>query len=90
MVANEIEVLPLSPHDDRARLATYKSIYGHPALSQYSLRAVPPVHIIVKNGHATLEGVVLNQLDSTVAYQQALAVSGVFSVSNRLVTELRK
>jgi hyperosmotically inducible periplasmic protein len=88
MVANEIEVLPLSSQDDRIRIAMYKAIYGHPALNQYSLRAVPPVHILVKNGHVVLEGVVLNQLDTAVAYQQALAVPGVFSVTNRLVTDI--
>jgi hyperosmotically inducible protein len=90
MVANEIEVLPLSAHDDRIRLATYRAIYGHPVLHQYSIRAVPPVHILVKHGNVTLEGVVLNQLDSTVAYQQSLSVPGVFSVTNRLVTERAK
>src|SRR5918998_6237796 len=28
-VINNIEVLPLSPNDDRIRLAAYRSIYGH-------------------------------------------------------------
>ena len=42
-VVNEIEVLPLSPNDDRIRLATYQSIYGHTALNRYALQAVPPL-----------------------------------------------
>jgi hyperosmotically inducible protein len=87
LVVNEIEVLPPSPNDDRIRLATYKAIYGHSALFQYGMRAVPPLHIIVRNGNVILEGVVLNKLESAVAYQQARAVPGVFSVENRLRTE---
>ena len=34
-VKNEIEVLPVSPNDDRLR-AAYASIYGHPALQRYT------------------------------------------------------
>ena len=86
-IVNEIEVLPPSPNDDRIRVATYNSIYGHSALFQYSMRAVPPIHILVKNGNVTLDGVVLNQLESAVAHQQARSVPGV-SVENRLRTEI--
>jgi len=35
-VTNEIEVLPLSPNDDRIRTAVYASIYGYPALQRYT------------------------------------------------------
>jgi len=56
-VQNEIEVLPLSPDDDRIRRAAYTAIYGDPVLStRYAYQAVPPIHIIVKNGHITLAG----------------------------------
>ena len=50
--------------DDELRLAIYRAIfnYNNP-LIQYSVRAVPPIHIIVKNGHVTLKGVVANQMD---------------------------
>lgn len=42
-VKNEIEVLPLSPEDDRIRRAAFMAIYGDPALStRYGYRAVPP------------------------------------------------
>jgi hyperosmotically inducible protein len=43
------------------------------------------IHIIVKNGHVTLYGVVLNQSDASIAYIQANGTSGVFSVDNDLV-----
>ena len=83
-IENQIEVLPISPNDDRIRLATYRAIYGQAALNQYALRAVPSIHIIVKNGNVTLEGVVGSQNDKDIAGLQANGVSGVFSVTNNL------
>lgn len=86
-VNNEIEVLPLSPDDNQIRLAEYRAIYGQPQLNQYALRAVPPIHIIVKNGNVTLEGSVSSEADKNVAGIQANSVPGVFSVTNRLLVE---
>jgi hyperosmotically inducible protein len=86
-VANNIEVLPTSPDDDRIRLAEYRAIYGQTALNRYSLQAVPPIHIIVKNGHVTLEGVVATEGDKNIAGIQANSVPGVFSVTNNLRVE---
>jgi hyperosmotically inducible protein len=86
-VVNNIEVLPTSPNDDRIRLAVYRAIYGHDALQSYSLRSVPPIHIIVKNGNVTLEGVVAREMDKNIANIQANSVSGVFSVTNNLRAE---
>ena len=88
-VINEIEVLPNSPNDDRVRLATYRAIYGHTALSRYSLQADPPIHIIVKNGNVKLVGVVATESDRTIANIQARSVSGSFSVDNKLAIEGR-
>jgi len=86
-VVNQIEVLPLSPNDDRIRLAVYRSVYGHTALNRYGLQAVPPVHIIVKNGNVTLTGVVASEADKNIANIQANSVSGVFGVTNNLQVE---
>jgi hyperosmotically inducible protein len=86
-VVNNIEVLPASPMDDRIRRATYRAIYGNTVLSQYALRAVPPIHIIVNRGHVTLVGVVARQMDKQIAEMQAKSVSGVFSVTNNLQVE---
>jgi len=86
-VKNEIEVLPVSPDDQRIRMAEFHAIYGDPALSRYALGAVPPIHIIVKNGNVTLEGVVANQMDKQIAYMRANGVPGVFSVTNNLRVE---
>jgi hyperosmotically inducible periplasmic protein len=84
-VVNNIEVLPLSPNDDRIRRAVYRAVYSQPGLEMYSLRAVPTIHIIVKNGNVTLAGAVANQGDKTRAEIAAKGVSGVFSVTNELL-----
>jgi hyperosmotically inducible periplasmic protein len=86
-VVNNIEVLSVSPNDDRIRRAAYRAIYGNSVLSQYQLRAVPPIHIIVNKGHITLEGVVARQMDKQIAGMQANGVHGAFSVTNNLRVE---
>jgi hyperosmotically inducible periplasmic protein len=87
MVNNQIEVLPLSPNDDRLRLSLYRAIYGHTVLQTLAVRAVPPIHILVKNGNVTLEGAVANSMEKTIAGMQANSVPGVFSVTNNLLVD---
>src|ERR1700676_3040705 len=82
-VTNNIKVLPLSPTDDRIRQAEYRAIFSGP-LFRYAEQAVPPIHIIVENGHVALEGVVDNAMDKTLAEVKAKSVPGVFSVTNNL------
>ncbi len=84
-VVNNIEVLPPSPLDDQLRRALYRAIYGDPGLSRYSVQAVPSIHIIVKNGNVTLEGVVDSETDKNLANLRANQVPNVFSVKNNLV-----
>ena len=87
-VKNEIEVLPLSPNDDRVRRAVARAIYGRGQLAtRYGFQAVPSIHIIVKNGNVTLTGVVINEGDKNIAGIQANGVPGVFSVTNNLRVE---
>ncbi len=86
-VVNNIEVLPTSVNDDRIRRAAYRAIYGNSVLSQYQMRAIPPIHIIVNNGKITLEGVVARQMDKQIAGVQANQVQGAFSVTNNLAVE---
>jgi hyperosmotically inducible protein len=83
-VENQIEVLPVSPNDDRLRLRLFRAIYGYAPLQKYDLGVIKPIRIIVKNGHVTLEGVVDNQADKDMAGIRANGVSGVFSVTNNL------
>ena len=84
-ITNNIEVLPPSPMDDQLRRAEYRAIYGDPSLSKYSWSAVPSIHIIVKNGTVTLDGVVDNETDKNLAGLRANGVPNVFSVKNNLV-----
>ena len=86
-VNNNIEVLPNSPMDDQIRRAEYRAIYSAPSLYRYSMGAVPAIHIIVKNGHVTLIGVVANEMDKDVAGVRAKSVPDVFSVENDLSVE---
>jgi hyperosmotically inducible protein len=83
-VDNQIEVLPLSPMDNRIRTRLFRAIYGYPALQRYALGVQKPIRIIVKNGHVTLEGVVDSEGDKNIAGLRANGVSGIFSVDNNL------
>jgi hyperosmotically inducible protein len=86
-VTDNIEVLPPSPMDDQLRHALYRAIYGDPALSKYGWSSMPTIHIIVKNGHVTLEGVVDNDTDKNIAGLRANTVPNVFEVKNNLVVK---
>jgi hyperosmotically inducible protein len=86
-VVNNIEVLPVSPYDDRIRVATLREMQQTGSLF-YHLRGVnPSIHIVVNRGHVTLEGVVSNEGDRRLANFAARSVPGVFSVTNNLRTE---
>lgn len=112
-VDNQIEVLPLSPNDDRIRVAVYNRIYTNPVLAKYNgnqgsvarargpggpsiavlaggIANDPPlgyhaIHIIVKNGHVILFGVVLSAGDAELVEIMANGAPGTFSVDNQVV-----
>lgn len=87
-VKNSIEVLPFSNMDDQIRLASFRVIYGDSALAtRYGHRSQPPIHIIVRNGHVTLEGVVANEFDRNLVKLRASGVPNVFSVTNNLLID---
>jgi len=83
-VNNQIEVLPVSPFDDRIRRRLFAAIYGYGPLQRYSLGVYKPIRIIVKNGRVDLEGVVDNAGDKMLAGIRANGVSDIFSVTNNL------
>ncbi len=83
-VVNKIEVLPLSPSDDSLRLAAYRAIFSRPGFEKYAGLASPPIRIIVKNGNITLEGIVGNQFDRTLADIAVRSVPGAFTVTDNL------
>jgi hyperosmotically inducible protein len=81
---NNLEVLPVSPFDNNLRYRVARAIYGSNALFTYGNRAVPPIHIIVKNGNVTLEGAVGSKLDRQLAEFAARNAGLSFSVTNNL------
>ena len=89
-VNNQIEILPASFNDDRIRRRVAVAVFNDPRLFNYGIQSVPPIHIIVKNGHVNLEGVVRTQADKDDAFIRANGVSGVFSVENNLQVEQPK
>jgi hyperosmotically inducible periplasmic protein len=87
-VTNELEVLPLSNMDNRLRLQIARAIYREPSLSTLGFQALPPIHIIVDNGHVSLEGVVNTELQKQVAGVRAASSGLSFGpVTNNLRVE---
>ena len=84
-ITNQIEILPVSTTDDQIRIAVYRAVFKYEGpLFRYATQSVPPIHIIVKNGHVTLKGVVEDSGDRQLAYTFANGVPGVFEVVNDL------
>ena len=83
-VIDNIEVAPLSPNDDRIRLAEARAVYGAAQLNRYAMDPAKPIRITVVNGNVTLSGVVDSQGDKDVANIRANGVPGVFHVTNNL------
>jgi hyperosmotically inducible protein len=82
-VVNNIGVLPSSPLDSELRQRIAKAIYGNPSFVRYTSMTVPPIHIVVENGHVTLTGYVNDEGEKALAF--ALAhVNGAFDVKNEL------
>jgi hyperosmotically inducible protein len=89
-VVNNIEVLPLSPNDDRIRVRVYRSIADRGGLYRYLLGTNPAIRIIVKNGRVTLEGFVASEADRNLANIAAKSVPGTFGITNNLQIESRE
>jgi hyperosmotically inducible protein len=87
-VENELQVLPLSPMDDQLRVQVARAIYRDSVLSRYAIQPVPSIHIIVDNGHVTLEGVVNTEMEKNVAGIRANGAGLSFGmVTNNLRVE---
>lgn len=75
---------PPSSFDDRLRMQLARRIYGNPYFTPYANLAIPPIRIIVKNMHVTLEGVVNSSVDKIEAGMVANTTGLSFSVTNNL------
>lgn len=83
-VINDIQVDPVSPMDDRIRIAIFRSVYGFPSLNKYAIDPAKPIRISVQNGNVTLYGEVDSKADKDAAGIRANTVPGVFHVTNDL------
>ncbi len=89
-VENGLEVLPLSPFDQQLRWRIAMAIYRDPILSRYAIQALPPIHIIVKNGNVTLVGYVHDDVEKSAAFRDARFASTFFDLNNQLKVEMAK
>jgi osmotically-inducible protein OsmY len=85
-VVNQIGVLPVSQFDDELRFRIARAIYGNSTFWNYGSMANPPIHVIVENGHVTLDGVVNSEVERMLARSIASSY-GAFSVTNDLKTD---
>ena len=85
-VDNQIAVLPVSQFDDELRFRIARAIYGNSSFWRYAAMSNPPIHIVVRNGRVTLEGVVNSHVERMLARSLASGF-GEFEVTNALKTE---
>ena len=65
-----------------------RAIFRDPNLSRYAMGAVPTIHIIVDNGHVTLTGNVMNNMDKEIAGMRASGAGLSFGpVQNNLTVD---
>jgi len=86
-IVNEVKVSPVSMFDDNIRRRAVRAIYGASALNKYAIDPARPIRIIVDNGHISLYGTVINDMDKQIAGMRANQVFGAFSVLNNLTVE---
>lgn len=86
-VVNKIEVLPSSRRDDALRMSVYRAVYEKQPLEKYGTRGSPSIHIIVKDGWVSLEGVVDSDEDRSMVHLRALKVTAHLTDNLRVAPE---
>lgn len=81
---SQIQVLPVSPSDERLREILFERIYGDDMFLAYSRLTHPPIHIIVERGSVTLTGAVRSNVEKRQAESIVRSTFGVLQVTNRL------
>lgn len=90
-INNRIEVLPLSPNDDRIRRALFYALFGWDSpLYRYAVGSADNIRMIVRNGNVILVGQVATDFERNIAEVRANQVPGVFSVTNKLAVRKEK
>lgn len=88
-VVNKVQLLPTSTQDEWIRLAVFHRLYEEDFLTRYAHGGCYLIHIVVRNGHVTLAGVVEDELDKEDASIRARAAVGSFAVDNQLIALAR-
>jgi osmotically-inducible protein OsmY len=83
---SQIQVLPVSPSDDRLREILFERIYGDDLFVGYAQQRHPPIHIIVERGNVMLTGAVRSNVEKRQAESIVRSTFGVLQVTNRLTT----
>ena len=86
-VTDELKVLPLSNFDNRLRMQVARAIYGDASMLIYRNQSLPPIHILVENGHVTLTGWVNTDFDKQIAGMRANSSMSLGMVVNNLQVE---
>lgn len=86
-VDNELTVAPLSSFDDGIRRQVARAIFRDPMLAQLESQPFKTIHIIVNNGHVSLEGYVNTQQQKNVAGMDANRSMSFGNVVNNLQVE---
>ena len=84
---NKIEVLPVSINDDRIRNVVANAIYRDTMFQTYASQAIPPIHIVVRNGSVLLTGVVNSEVERRKAEAIVRNTPGILGVQNALRVE---
>jgi len=84
-VNDQLGVLSTSAFDAQLRRQVAGAIYGDAQLARYGQDPHPSIHVIVDHGHVTLEGVVANALDKTMAGLRAGENLSFGALTNNLV-----
>jgi hyperosmotically inducible protein len=83
---SQIQVLPVSPSDERLREILFERIYGDDLFIGYAQQRHPPIHIIVERGNVMLTGAVRSNVERRQAESIVRSTFGVLQVTNRLTT----
>jgi hyperosmotically inducible periplasmic protein len=83
-VTNKIEILPVSPSDDRLRRNIYLRMANDGRLFPYFVGRDSTIKIIVENSRVSLVGYVSNEGDKTIAEHVVRRMFGVLTVDNQL------
>lgn len=86
-VKDEIVALPLSFYDDEVRYRVASMIYNDPTFEDHMYDQDPPIHIIVNGGKVTLEGIVDNDNERSIAASIVNIRADIGQVENLLVIQ---